>query len=321
MHGSVNALPQVASLPPAARCYTNVSMKTKLKTVLGPVIIAVTIVIFAYYIKHHPEILAQLRQLPPLAVVVLLGLYTLSFLVYAAITRISLRMYGKTLSRQENILFNAYSSLINFFGPGQSGPVFRGAYLKKRHNLAVKQFVFVTLLYLGFFAMMSVMLMFVGSRPWWQTMLLVIVVGAASWLLAKRYKKRSHIETGPGLNAATISALGIAIALQIALLATIYGFELRQVDAHASLGQVLSYTGVANFSLFVALTPGAVGIREAFLVFSQHLHHINAGTIVAANIVDRSVYLLFLGLLFVLVMSLHAKDKLNVRQLKTGSDD
>jgi len=90
MHGSVNALPEVASLPSAARCYTNVSMKTKLKTVLGPVIIAVTIVIFAYYIKHHPEILAQLRQLPPLAVVVLLGLYTLSFLVYAAITRISL---------------------------------------------------------------------------------------------------------------------------------------------------------------------------------------------------------------------------------------
>jgi uncharacterized membrane protein YbhN (UPF0104 family) len=67
--------------------------------------------------------------------------------------------------------------------------------------------------------------------------------------------------------------------------------------------------------MFAALTPGAIGIREAFLVFTQNLHHISSSTIVAANILDRAIYLVFLGLLFLLVVSTHAKDKLRVTQL------
>ena len=78
--------------------------------------------------------------------------------------RVSLRLYGKTMSRQENLLLNAYSTLINFFGPGQSGPVFRGIYLKKRLNLGVKKYVFATLIYYGFYAVISAFFLFVGSH-------------------------------------------------------------------------------------------------------------------------------------------------------------
>ena len=109
--------------------------------------------------------------------------------------------------------------------------------------------------------------------------------------------------------------------LQVLCLAIIYGIELRQIGADASLSQILSYTGVSNFSLFVALTPGAIGIREAFLVFSQNLHHIDSSSIVAANILDRAVYLLFLGLLFILVIALHAKEKLNIKELHIKEDN
>jgi uncharacterized membrane protein YbhN (UPF0104 family) len=68
-------------------------------------------------------------------------------------------------------------------------------------------------------------------------------------------------------------------------------------------------------ALFVSLTPGAIGIREAFLTFSQQLHHIDTSTIVAANIIDRAVYLVFLGVLFIFVFSLHARDKLSLSSL------
>ncbi len=106
-----------------------------------------------------------------------------------------------------------------------------------------------------------------------------------------------------------------ATLLQLTAQAVIFGIELHNTGANVSVGQVLSYTGVANMALFVALTPGSIGIRELFLVFSQHLHHIGDGTIVAANVIDRGVYFVFLGILFVLVLSLHAKDKLHVKQL------
>ncbi len=292
-------------------------MKRHLRSVLAIIILSATIAAFVSYIHGHPETLTQLAHISPLVVVALLAIYSAVFFVYMLITRVSLRMYHKTMPMQEQFLFNSYSSLINFFGPGQSGPIFRGAYLKKRHNLGVKQFAFTVLLYLAFFAVISAMLVVVGSRPWWQTALLMTAVGTASWVVIRRYKKRSHIDTHGGLNAKNLSwLLGLVVA-QVTLLAITYGVELHSVDAHASLGQILSYTGISNFSLFVALTPGAIGIREAFLVFSQNLHGIDNSNIVTANLIDRAVYLLFLGILFVFVIGLHAKDKLNVKQLQT----
>jgi uncharacterized membrane protein YbhN (UPF0104 family) len=163
--------------------------------------------------------------------------------------------------------------------------------------------------------------MLIGSRPWWQTISLMLAVGIASFIFVRYYKKRSKIILGSKANVLNLGRIFVATLLQVATIATIYGVELQKIGAHASLGQILSYTGAANFSLFVALTPGAIGIRETFLVFSQNLHHLNSSVIVAANILDRAVYLLFLGLLFVLVIALHAKDKLNVRQTQNKTTD
>jgi uncharacterized membrane protein YbhN (UPF0104 family) len=290
-------------------------MKKYLKPILAVLILAATAGAFLYYIAGHPSTLDRLKHLPPLTLVLLLFLNIVSFGCFVWVTRASLGLYGKKMGKQENVLFNAYSSLINFFGPGQSGPVFRGAYLKKRLDLGVKQYVFATLVYYGFFAVISVLLMFAGARPWWQTAILAILTGVFSVLVMRWYKNRSQI-SGAKLDLRHIGWIGAATLLQLLAQVALYAVELHNVGAHASLGQVLSYTGVANLAIFVALTPGAIGIREAFLLFSEKLHHITSGTIVAANVVDRGVYLVFLGLLFVLVVSLHAKKKLAINQLK-----
>lgn len=288
-------------------------MKKYLRPVLAIVILLITLGAFTYYLKHHPEVLRQLGDMHPLMVALLIFLYAIWFLAIVLVTRISLRMYSKTMSRQENLLFNAYSSLINFFGPGQSGPVFRAAYLKKRHNLGIKQFMFATLLYYGFYAIISACFMFVGTRAWWQTMLLMLAVGATSLALIRWYAaKKAKLTNEPGVNPLTIGLLFGATLLQMIAQGAIYAVELNSAGAHASFGQVLAYTGVANFALFVALTPGAIGIREGFLLFSQGLHGLSGAIIVAANLIDRAVYLLFLGLLFVLVLTTHAKDKLRI---------
>jgi uncharacterized membrane protein YbhN (UPF0104 family) len=106
-----------------------------------------------------------------------------------------------------------------------------------------------------------------------------------------------------------------ATALQLAALVGVYYVELSSAAPGVSFGQVLTYTGAANFALFAAITPGAIGIREAFLVFSHNLHHISNTVIVAANIIDRAAYLIVLGIMFIMVLTLHAKDKLRVRQI------
>jgi len=291
-------------------------MKKYSRPVLALLIIGATLAAFIYYLAHHPNTTARLRDLPPGTLALLLVLYGCTFLTLSVISWASLHLYSKPIKLQENVLFNAYSSLINFFGPGQSGPVFRGAYLKKRHNLGLKQYVFATLVYYGFYAVFSACLMFAGARPWWQTALVMLAAGIVSTLVIRWYKKGAGIDGRMHLRLNAIFWIGLITAIQVLLMTIIYGLELHSVVAHASIGQVMSYTGVANLALFVALTPGAIGIREGFLVFSQNLHHINSGVIVAANVIDRAVYLVLLGILFVLILSLHAKDKLQVTDSK-----
>src|SRR5437867_12289430 len=104
-----------------------------LKVALSIVILIATASAFAYYIFKHPAVMRQLGQVTLLTVGVLIALYGLWFWALVLVTRSSLRLYGKVMAWPENILFNAYSSLINFFGPWQSGPAFRGLYLKQRH--------------------------------------------------------------------------------------------------------------------------------------------------------------------------------------------
>lgn len=287
-------------------------MKKKLRIALGLLILLVTAAVFIRYATTHPELLHELRDINPALLAVLVGLYIFWFLALVAILRISLRLYGKTMSRQENILLNAYSSLVNFFGPGQSGPAFRGIYLKRRVGLSVKSYIFATLLYYGFYAILSAFLLFVGSRTWWQTVLVMIVAGVGSLVIIRWYGQRSHIKNQPGINLVNVSWLFVATAAQMIAQVAIYYVELQSIDPGISFTQTLTYTGAANFALFVALTPGAIGIREAFLLFSQNMHHIGNTIIVAANVIDRAIYLLFLGLLFILVLSLHAKDKLRL---------
>jgi uncharacterized membrane protein YbhN (UPF0104 family) len=291
-------------------------MKKKLKLALVVLILIATVTAFVRYAATHPELFERLGETNPAILLLLVLLYIIWFLALVVILRISLRMYGKTMSRQENLLLNAYSSLVNFFGPGQSGPAFRGIYLKKRHNLPIKSYMFATLLYYGFYAVISAFLLFVGSRAWWQTVLLMLGAGAGSLLVIRWYAGRSKISNKPSINVKNLGWLFIATGVQTVTQTVIFYIELLNVDRTISLAQALTYTGAANFALFVSLTPGAIGIREAFLVFSQNLHHIGDATIVAASVIDRAVYLVLLGLLFMLVLSLHAKDKLHLNRQK-----
>src|SRR5581483_313742 len=93
------------------------------------------------------------------------------------------------------------------------------------------------------------------------------------------------------------------------------------VDRNVALHQAITYTGAAQLALFVGLTPGAIGIRESFLILTERLNHIASSVIVEANVIDRAVYLVFLGSLFLLILSMHANKKLQASlQQSTLSD-
>jgi uncharacterized membrane protein YbhN (UPF0104 family) len=298
-------------------------MKKRVRLGLSILIVLLTIGVFTYYLSHHQAVLTQLAHTPPSLIIWLLLLYVVWLVVLLLILWASLRLCRLILGRQENLILNAYSLMVNYFMPGQGGPAMRGIYLKRRHKLPIRNYVTVTLLYYLFYGVISVYLLLAGSRPWWQTLLATAGITVVGFLTFRLHTRRQQARNG-GLDfspSGLLCLLGVTVA-QAIVQVIIYGVELHSVNSHIVLRQMVTYTGAANLALFVGLTPGAIGIRESFLIFSERLHHISSANIVAANVIDRAVYLLFLCIILVLTLVFHTKEKLRAsKQRRTNKLD
>ncbi len=289
-------------------------MKKNLRIGLSILIVLLTIAEFVYYLSKHTYLLKQLAHLSPAIIVWIVLLYGVMLVSLVLIMQASLRICRVAMGARDNLLLNMYSLFINFFLIGQAGPGLRAAYLKKYHGLQVRKYIFVTLIYYACYSIVAALLMLAGSSaPWLLSVIAVLAFGGISFGAVFLYMRRKKMDSGGlSLNASTLTYLLGATLFQAIIQISIYFIELHSVNSHVTLKQTMAYTGVANFALFVGLTPGAIGIRESFLVFSERLHHISSANIVSANIIDRSVYLLFLGILFVAIAGLHVKRKLSV---------
>lgn len=298
-------------------------LKKQIKLIAGLVIVATTIAAFVWYIANNPAIGEQLRATSVWTILGIIALYGIWLLALMGVLAGSLHIYRRRMDLGENFLLNSYSSVVNFFGPGQSGPAMRGAYLKLKHGVRIKQYIYATLIYYAFYAILSGIILAATTLPWWLTVLGTLAIAGVSTLVLRFFHQRNQRQidqsdqpAGRGAALRPYVVIALAAALQVAVLVAIYYVELRSLDSSVSLGQVLSYTGAANMALFVAITPGAIGFREAFLVFSQQLHGISNDLIVAANVLDRSVYIVFLGLLCVAIFGLHAQKKLGLKAMQ-----
>lgn len=278
------------------------------RPVLRVAIMVVVAAAFAWYLVRHPELGRQLLQTPVRTLVLLLFLYVVWFAALVFTVYATLRLCRQPLPLSEHVLVNAYSTLANFFIPGQAGIAVRGLYLKRGYGLPVHRYVFATLVYYACYALVSVLLLLMEVVPAWQTIVGIVAVGAVGAAALRWYARRSR-NGPPGLHVSVTNLVVLVLAtlVQAAVQVSVYGVELRAVDPGVAWSQVITYTGAANFSLFVALTPGAIGIREAFLLFTRGLHHIATASIVAAALMDRAVFLVLLGLLFVTTLALHAR--------------
>ncbi len=291
-------------------------IKSKLKLIAAPLLVILFIGIFVDYIGHHPAIIDSLSRISPWLLVILLGCYILLLFWWMAVYNATLNLCSQPLPRQENLLLTIYSTLANFFLPLQSGPGVRAAYLKKRHNVSVAGYIMASLIYFAMYAIISAGFLFIASRYWWLSILAVIAAALISLFVLRqaqvRFKKRAlkiHLD----LNRIKLLRLFAVTCGQLLTQALIYGIEIHSLHTSFSIARVISYTGAANFSLFVSLTPGAIGFREAFLEFSRQLHHFSTTTILAANVIDRGVFIAFLGILFIVMLLTHTGQRLRLK--------
>lgn len=281
------------------------------KQLLALLILAVTVAAFTYYFVRHPVAWQQLGHIPPLTLALLFGLYLCMTGTIALVLLATVALCNVRIAPKDGVLLTMWSSIINFFGPLQSGPAFRAVYLKKRYGVSLKQYGLATLLYYGFFALLNGVCLISGVFPWYALVGIALVLLLGGGLLL-----RSRLPLARKLRSLPLQQaykLALATLLQVLLTIVIYTIELQSLSPHISVHQAIIYTGAANFALFVSITPGAIGFREAFLVFSEKLHHISAATILTANLVDRALYVSLLAVLFIVALSIHAQQRLSVK--------
>ena len=146
-------------------------LKKHLKPILASLIVTVTFILLIRYLMAHPDYIDELKHIGGGWVVLILLLNTAALAMLAGASAVLIQMTGKHIAPKENFLLTMYSSIANFLGPLQSGPGVRAAYLKTKHQVSLRAYFLVTLLYYGIFAVMSAFLLLIGTRPWWQAVL------------------------------------------------------------------------------------------------------------------------------------------------------
>jgi uncharacterized membrane protein YbhN (UPF0104 family) len=291
-------------------------MIKKYKPIISVVLVLAAVSFGVYYLVKHHSLLHHLSATPLWLSASIFCLYAVMLGVLIMIFYASIRLCNLKLPFKENAQLNAHSLFINFFIPGQGGPIYRGVYLLKKYKLKVKYYTVATLLYYVLYAVVSIFMLLVTVRPWWQSVSAAIIFGAAGLFVVNRYSKRKELDRNSlNLRGKALSYLLFATIIQSALQAFIYMLELHNVNSTIHLKQVITYTGAANLALFVGLTPGAIGVRESFLIFTRHLHHISSPNIILANVIDRSVFFIFLIVLLVITGILEFHGKLKFRNI------
>lgn len=280
-------------------------------------IVGATVFVFIQYLVTNPEVLGIVGGLHPAALTLLAVAYLGTLVANAIVLSASLRLIGKRVKFTENLSLTGYSSIVNFFGPLQSGPGFRAAYLKQRHGVSLKKFLYTTLLFYAFFACLNGIVLGVAivARTPGSLAMLVALAGvlfvASCALLA--YRSVPAVRTATKLirlKDPYFWIIGLGALLLSLCTAAAYFLELIHVDVSVSFMQAIVYAAAANLALFVSLTPGAIGFRESFLLLSERLHQIPADTVIAASIIDRAFYVVFLLVLFGLLLAFGVRSRL-----------
>ncbi len=290
----------------------------KARGVLSIVVVVATLAVFGWYIATHPEVIDVLLGLGPWVIVGLTIAYTLTIVVNALVLHWSLAYVNRSTPLLDNALLTGYSSIVNFFGPLQSGPGFRAIYLKAKYKIEIKRFLAATAVFYLFLAALNAAVVLIATAvayPQWRLPLAALVVlGLAvlrPFIAAVRRTERGRLV----LDAIRFDnryfwLTGIGALLLSLTTAAAYGVEIYYVTDGVSVWRLLVYTAVANLSLFVALTPGAIGFREAFLLFSEKLHGIPPDVIATVSIIDRAFYVAFLLVMFLLLVATNSRKRL-----------
>jgi len=291
-------------------------------------LLVLTLVAFVYYYLQNQALFGRIADLTWWQVLLIVLGQSIVFFSNILVSIIFIQFIGKRLHFLDSTRITAYSSLVNFFGFLQGGVGLRGVYFKRHFSMSLKKYFGLTVIQYLFLFGVSGLFVLVGisfTSGLSSALMLAfgaVILAALGFFLFGKSKAAKKIQTKLGaltqlLQARPLIMLFVVIILQLcgSLLANFT--ELQAIGANISFGGLLIYTGTSQFAIVIALTPGAIGIREALLLIVQQQMHLTTQDIVLAATVDRAIY--FVTLALITPFALAAKKQLPAKELKEAS--
>jgi len=281
-------------------------MKKWLKNILGLVIL----VFLLWYLAGHWERLKALLKLSPEQLAVMYFLCFLPTLIIARVVQYLIGALGIKTGFWDMVRLHNAALVLNY-APMKFGTIFRANYLKRHYGLAYAHFatffMFITFLMTAMAAItgLIVLLAVFGLKGYKNQILAVVFVitfiasllflffplpiptgqGRLSTILRNFLSSRSQISK----ERKTIFIASALLSVNFLFTAARLGIVYHSMGEDIHMGGYFILGTLGFVALFVAITPGSLGIRELVLSFGAVVVGVPLEVGILAAMIDRAV--------------------------------
>jgi len=289
------------------------------KKIFQILVLVILVIWFCFYVYQHIDEFRQLKIVNAIYFAPLCILFILFLITNGLVLKYLLEPFDIKLKPKEWFGLSIITTMGNYLTPFRGGAVARAIYLKKVHQFSYSYFlstlagiyiiVFLVNSFVGIFTLVFLrhflgvfnILIFTIFLDLFLFLLGIVFFSPKvketkysfinkfinvinSWHLIKSNKK-----------ALTVTALISVINVAIMVLMMFLGFRVFGVSI--SLLSALFLSIVSALSLFISVTPGALGIREAIVAFAAAVINIPVSQALTVSILNRIVGLVIIFIL------------------------
>ncbi|MBP8591204.1 flippase-like domain-containing protein [Candidatus Shapirobacteria bacterium] len=287
----------------------------KEKSFSKKIILLITMVLFFIYIFINFDDFKQIRIYNFWLFLPLLVSSVLLLITNGIVLREVVLPFGIKLSAKEWFGLSVITATGNLLTPFQGGTITRAFYLNSRHKLSYSNFlsalsgIYIIVFWLNsLVALISILLVnyFYAAFNWLVFITFLIIFLTLSFVIvfSPKIKRTFKLEILNKIvrvvngwlvikkNKRSVLFVALISFINVLLISVSSFLEFRAIGVEISFIKSLFVSIVSALSLFISLTPGSIGVREAFMAFTSNVVGVSSTKAITVSILDRIVSLI-----------------------------
>jgi len=284
--------------------------------------ILVLLILFVWFAVYFYQKIEEFRHLKIVNITYLIPLCLLSTLFLITnglVLKYFLEPFKVRLKFKEWFGLSVINTMGNYLTPFGGGAMAKAVYLKKLHQFSYSYFlstlagvyiiVFLVNSFVGIFTMLALyqflgifnVLIFIIFLAIFLSLLAIVILSPSFKEIKYPFlNKFINVLNGWHLiksNKKVIAVVGLISLVNIAIMVLMMFLEFRVFGLEISFLSALFLSIVSTLGLFISITPGALGIKEAIVAFTAAVINVPISQALTVSILDRAIGL---GIIFIL---------------------